>query len=142
MVESHRTWLLFYIQSRMWCTRSGDKVETRTRPQAHENKSGWREEKKVGKKQLLSTKRPVISMVPLVRYFRYPRSLGSIFVMPSIGSNFFGKARGVCGNLLEKQFLLFLYTLFLLSECLLLFLFKRFNWIYNRILEHRHLLGF
>jgi hypothetical protein len=53
--------------------------------------------------------------VPLVSCFRYPRSLGSIFVMPSIGSNFFGKARGAWGNLLEKQFLLFLYTLFLLS---------------------------
>lgn len=38
---------------------------------------------------------------------RYPRSLGSIFIMPSIGSSFFGKARGVCGNLLEKQFPLF-----------------------------------
>lgn len=89
------------------------------RPQAHENKSG-RRGKKAGRKQLLSNKRSVISVVSLgIRCFRYPRrSLGSIFIMPSIGANFFGKARGVCGNLLEKQFPLFLYALFLLSKCL------------------------
>lgn len=58
-------------------------------------------------------------MVPLgIRCFRYPRSVGSIFIMPSIGANFFGKARGACGNLLEKQFPLFLYALFLLPKCL------------------------
>jgi len=85
------------------------------------------EKKKAGKKQLLSTKRPVISVVTLVRYFRYPRNLGSIFIMPSIGSNFFGKARDVCGNLLEKQFPLFLYTFFLFSKCLSLSLFMSFN---------------
>lgn len=72
----------------------------------------------------------MISVVPLVRYFRYPRSLGS---MPSIGSNFFGKARGVCGNLLEKQFPLFLYTLFLLS-----YLYSRASTkFHNRILPFR-----
>lgn len=92
------------------------------RPQAHENKSSRREGKKAGRKQLLSNKRSMISVVPLgIRCFRYPRSLGSIFIMPSIGANFFGKARGVCGNLLEKQFPLFLYALFLLSKCLSLF---------------------
>lgn len=51
----------------------------------------------------------------LVRCFRYPRRLGSIFIMPSIGSNFFGKGRGACGNLREKQFPLFLSTPFLPS---------------------------
>lgn len=55
----------------------------------------------------------MISVVPLVRCFRYPRSLDSVFIMSSIGSNFFGKARGACGNLLEKQFPLFLYALIL-----------------------------
>lgn len=61
-----------------------------------------------------------------IRCFRYPRSVDSIFIMPSIGANFFGKARGACGNLLEKQFPLFLYALFLLSKCLSSF-FTRFN---------------
>lgn len=89
--------------------------------------------KKKRRKQLLSNERSLISVVSLgIRHFRYPRSLGSIFIMPSIGANFFGKACGVCGNLLEKQFPLFLYALFPSSQsashhCS----FTRFNRIYH-----------
>jgi len=110
------------ISIKQKCTRSDDdllKKNSNVTASTRINRTD--EKKKAEQKQLLRTKRSVISGVPLVKYFRYPRSPGSIFIMPSIGSNFFGKARGVCGNLLEKQFPLFLHTLFFLLKCFLSF---------------------